>query len=159
MATGRRLSGEVLSLHASDVHPPSVCDAARFVLTDKEYIVKEGIINKRGKWNRSWKQRFFVLDGRGRLSYFKSQSDSGHPELSQGSIPIFVETEVEITARTQQAGPVEFVIRVPASDEHSGRTFELSADTADEAAAWVSALKAVANQVLFVSFKDDVRHW
>mmetsp|Transcript_70930 Transcript_70930/g.189393 ORF Transcript_70930/g.189393 Transcript_70930/m.189393 type:complete len:156 (-) Transcript_70930:24-491(-) len=142
------------ALHLDDVSPTSTVDTSRYSLSDSDYIVLEGVMSKRGMWNRCWKSRYFVLDGRGRLYYFKNKEDSAFPERCKGSIPIFVSTLV-----TQHPDQSVFEIHVPASEDHGGRTFTFNASSAKEAEIWVSRIQNVGKDILFVAFKEGVRHW
>mmetsp|Transcript_87626 Transcript_87626/g.233306 ORF Transcript_87626/g.233306 Transcript_87626/m.233306 type:complete len:156 (+) Transcript_87626:55-522(+) len=122
-------------------------------------VVMHGFLKKRGGWNPAWKSRYFVLDGRGRLHYFKVKSDSSDPARCMGSIPITSETYISTNRESKGVPGLTFEVRIAANDDHSGRTFYFKTETSEEADVWVTKLKAVAEQILFVSFDCSSRHW
>ncbi len=126
----------------------------------RDDIAIEGFLEKRGVWNPSWRSRYFVLETRGRLSYFKDEDDSIFSERALGSIPICVDTTI-VPAPSEPAGAARCVFKVlmPGGDVSTGRTFLLSAATREEAERWATALANVRRRVIYVSFPPNVRHW
>ncbi len=141
--------------------------------SSKITVVVEGWLEKRGLWNPAWRSRYFVLDSRGRLSYFKTEADKAVPSHAHGSIPICGKTTITSPAPSCGGVPhsaqdergadaecrVEFELRVPDGHDRAGRTFVLSAPTVGEVRRWTDALAEVQRRVLYVSFPGDVRHW
>eukprot|EP00291_Cryptomonas_curvata_P013277 CAMPEP_0172176632 /NCGR_PEP_ID=MMETSP1050-20130122/14931_1 /TAXON_ID=233186 /ORGANISM="Cryptomonas curvata, Strain CCAP979/52" /LENGTH=139 /DNA_ID=CAMNT_0012848947 /DNA_START=302 /DNA_END=721 /DNA_ORIENTATION=+ len=133
--------------------------------TERSSIVIEGFLEKRGVWNPSWRSRYFVLESRGRLSYFKNKSDSLIPDRALGGIPISVHTTiVPAPSETKASGPAHgsraiFEVRLPDGEARAGRSFLLAAPTREEGERWAAALAEVRRRVLYVSFPLCVRHW
>ncbi len=132
---------------------------------ERSGIVIEGLLEKRGWWNPSWRSRYFILESRGRLSYFKNKSDSTVPGRALGAIPISVQTTI-VPARieTQTAGAARgsraiFAVRVPGGEAGTGRSFLLSAPTREEGERWTAALEGLRRRVLYVAFPLNARHW
>jgi len=148
-------SSEDFTLEMDDMFP-TMC-------AERSSIVIEGFLEKRGVWNPSWRSRYFILESRGRLSYFKNKADSAIPGRALGAIPISVHTTIvpapskpAVAARCSRA---VFEVRMPDGDGSTGRAFLLSAPTTDEGERWVAALAEVRRRVLYVSFPPNVRHW
>jgi hypothetical protein len=126
-------------------------------------IVIEGFLEKRGVWNPSWRSRYFVLESRGRLSYFKNEDDSACADRALGTIPISKHTTI-VPVPAQAAGAASrkravFEVRMPDGEVSSGRAFLLSAPTRELGERWSAALAEVRRRVLYVSFPPNVRHW
>ena len=68
-------------------------------------ILIKGVLEKRGGWNTAWKERFFMLESCGRLSYFKSEEDIAFPQRAKGSIPI----NTTITVKEGEVNPARMV--------------------------------------------------
>jgi hypothetical protein len=145
-------SSEDFKLEMDDMFP-TIC-------AERSSIVIEGFLEKRGVWNPSWRTRYFVLESRGRLSYFKNKADSVVPGRALGSIPISVHTIIVPSAsETARCSRELFEVRIPDGDGSTGRVFLLSAPTREEGERWSAALAEVRRRVLYVSFPPNVRHW
>mmetsp|Transcript_8330 Transcript_8330/g.24744 ORF Transcript_8330/g.24744 Transcript_8330/m.24744 type:complete len:187 (-) Transcript_8330:104-664(-) len=119
------------------------------------FVLMEGALTKRGSMFPSWKERYFVLESRGRLTYYNSEDESSRASNALGSIPICVGT----TITQPPADKSTFEIRVPPNPNHKGRMFLLSADTHEAASTWAATLQQVQQRVLYVSFPAGLRHW
>ncbi len=133
--------------------------------TERSSVVIEGFLEKRGVWNPSWRSRYFVLESRGRRSYFKTKSDSAIPDHALGGIPISVHTTI-VPAQPEPKGAGSargsraiFEVRLPDGEMSSGRSFLLSAPTWEEGERWTAALSEVGRRVLYTSFPLNARHW
>ncbi len=142
-------------LEMDDMLPP--------VCSERSSVVIEGFLQKRGVWNPTWRSRYFILESRGRLSYFKTKDDSTVPGRALGAIPIIVHTtivpappEADVKVRGKRA---VFEVRMPDGEGSTGRTFLLCAQTREDGERWAAALADVHRRVLYVSFPPNVRHW
>ena len=113
-------------------------------LRGEKNVVMEGLMEKRGVWIRSWKSRYFVLEGNGRLRYFRSEADKSFPEREQGAIPI----SMDIVVEPAESKTGRTYIKISASD---GPTLKLSALSEDSHRRWIVELQKVQNSMLFVS--------
>ncbi|XP_064402649.1 PH domain-containing protein DDB_G0274775-like [Halichondria panicea] len=86
--------------------------------------IKEGHLYKKGKINKDWRQRLFVLNGK-RLSYFKggNHSPAGTVELK------------DIRNVTDIVEDGTFQIKTP------DRVYDIRGDTKEMSQEWVDAIK------------------
>jgi hypothetical protein len=121
-------------------------------------ITAEGYLEKHGGWNQSWKSRYFVLDTRGRMYYFKNQADSDFPERARRGIPI---TKDVLVSRGGVAEDGRLLIRInlPGEGGRAGRTLMLGTWYHEDHQLWLSALEETRQVVLYVAFPRNIRHW
>jgi hypothetical protein len=110
----------------------------------------EGMMHKRGFWNRAWKERYFRLTPRGDLEYYKAPD--GAPQGGPaGVIPVALragsrgdeeETLVRAGGRDGRLAVIELTVRM--AGPLAGRTFVLGAVSGAEHERWVTALQRVA---------------
>jgi hypothetical protein len=122
-----------------------------------EGIVIKGYLEKQGGWNTAWKQRFFILESCGKLSYFKSEEDMPYPQRAKGSIPINTSTVVK--EGEVVSGRTTIVVEVSKSGLSVSRSFVIGFESQETRQIWFRALTKVQKRVHYVAFEDDVRHW
>ena len=125
--------------------------------TSEDGILIKGILEKRGGWNTAWKERYFILESCGKLSYFKVEEDIRFPQRANGSIPI--NTSIVVKEGDAVNGRFTIVIEIPKSGLISGRTFVIGSQSKETQEAWFKILTKVQKRVHYVAFEDDVRHW
>mmetsp|Transcript_38489 Transcript_38489/g.80719 ORF Transcript_38489/g.80719 Transcript_38489/m.80719 type:complete len:215 (-) Transcript_38489:276-920(-) len=113
-------------------------------------VVLQGLLFKRGKFNISYKCRFFILTEDGYLHYLISEGRILHPGLKvhayectyKGSI--FVGKDAEVTDGGIDSEMPTILIRVP--QRHglsSSRTYRIAASTAHEHHLWLHVLTSI----------------
>ncbi len=120
-------------------------------------ILIKGVLEKRGGWNTAWKERYFMLESCGKLSYFASEEDIGIPQRAKGSIPI--NTTIVVKEGEILNGRHTIIIELPKSGLISGRTFVIGSESAETQQQWLQMLTRVQKRVHYVAFEEDVRHW
>ena len=143
-----------------DLYQPLDADTIFPSFSANTSVLMEGWLDKRGYWNPARKSRYFVLEMRGRLSYFKSEADRKLNGQVLGSIPI--NADVEITASknpSSQEDRIQIEIRVPNNESRVGRTFVLSTRCREDGERWLAILQETRSRVFYVSFPKNVRHW
>ena len=120
-------------------------------------ILIKGVLEKRGGWNTAWKERFFMLESCGRLSYFKSEEDIAFPQRAKGSIPI--NTTITVKEGEVLNGRSTIIIEIPKSGLISGRTFVIGTESKETQQEWLKFLTATQKRVHYVAFEESVRHW
>ena len=112
-------------------------------------ILAEGVLEKRSSWNNTWQPRFFVLDARGRLCYFKSESDRYFPERASCSLAIDFDSAI-----TVGTGPDRhrYIIKVKAKDAMDRRrTLALGFQEPSDFDRWLEVLSDTQRRVCYVS--------
>ncbi len=132
----RWLTALALCLAADPDDPADPADAAPPAPgsgRSRAAVTKEGLLEKRGKWNTGWKTRHFVLTDDGQLRYFRpGTSAAAAPPL--GAISLGKAT---VRAGAGDGGRDVIEVWVP------GRTFVLGAPSRRERDGWLDALLAV----------------
>mmetsp|Transcript_48590 Transcript_48590/g.128492 ORF Transcript_48590/g.128492 Transcript_48590/m.128492 type:complete len:272 (+) Transcript_48590:77-892(+) len=119
-------------------------------------IIIDGTLEKRGYWNTAWKSRYFILNNRGELAYYKSKLDAeaGRPPISTIAValPGGTTDEVGRAIETLVHVPVDgdaddrFVIELDVLNARdalfrpTSRTYILAAPSALCRARWLAAL-------------------
>mmetsp|Transcript_70716 Transcript_70716/g.188772 ORF Transcript_70716/g.188772 Transcript_70716/m.188772 type:complete len:162 (-) Transcript_70716:257-742(-) len=116
-------------------------------------ILAEGTLEKRGFWNPSWKARYFVLDNRGRMCYYKSKETKENGGAPSGRIGI---TNICIISRVgqQEDGRMCFDLQIPTSGRNRGRTYHLSASNVEDYERWVQSMADVGKRTYYTRFED-----
>eukprot|EP00292_Cryptomonas_paramecium_P024732 CAMPEP_0113663824 /NCGR_PEP_ID=MMETSP0038_2-20120614/1378_1 /TAXON_ID=2898 /ORGANISM="Cryptomonas paramecium" /LENGTH=146 /DNA_ID=CAMNT_0000578937 /DNA_START=10 /DNA_END=450 /DNA_ORIENTATION=- /assembly_acc=CAM_ASM_000170 len=118
-------------------------------------VLIEGVLEKQGRWNKCWKQRYFVLESSGRMYYY--QSESSKWDMSQAIKVIPIDCEAKITfSRQDKRNIIE--IRVP-SDGSGKRCCFLSTDDEITLEKWRRCLTSAQSSILFTTCPLNVRSW
>eukprot|EP00292_Cryptomonas_paramecium_P015579 CAMPEP_0113661844 /NCGR_PEP_ID=MMETSP0038_2-20120614/217_1 /TAXON_ID=2898 /ORGANISM="Cryptomonas paramecium" /LENGTH=132 /DNA_ID=CAMNT_0000576615 /DNA_START=1 /DNA_END=396 /DNA_ORIENTATION=+ /assembly_acc=CAM_ASM_000170 len=114
----------IVSVHCDDLEEIdwSECELEP---TRKVEVLAEGILEKRGFWNPSWKARYFVLDSRGRLFYYKSFWHR-MANMPAGKIALTRDCSV---SNVQQGDKFFIDLHVPANGRLVDRTFHFLASS------------------------------
>ena len=124
-------------------------------------VLMQSVLKKRGRWSSAWQNRFFVLEASGRLSYFLKEDDKNYPQRARGIIPIDVRAVIE--SENEEGGSNDSIslikIHVPGNGVTTGRTFVLCPRNQILYARWIEALSSVQQNVQYISFPSNCRHW
>mmetsp|Transcript_59390 Transcript_59390/g.158022 ORF Transcript_59390/g.158022 Transcript_59390/m.158022 type:complete len:168 (-) Transcript_59390:707-1210(-) len=127
-----------------------------------QYVVKEGMLRKRGLWNPGWKARYFVLDNRGRISYYDSEFKRDSVGDCSGRIALNKNCTVTLPVQDKE-GWFCFDLRVPANGQNFSRTFHFSAPTEEECIEWKEVIENIKRFIFYSCFSesdtDSVRWW
>eukprot|EP00292_Cryptomonas_paramecium_P021827 CAMPEP_0113683664 /NCGR_PEP_ID=MMETSP0038_2-20120614/13475_1 /TAXON_ID=2898 /ORGANISM="Cryptomonas paramecium" /LENGTH=163 /DNA_ID=CAMNT_0000603131 /DNA_START=63 /DNA_END=554 /DNA_ORIENTATION=+ /assembly_acc=CAM_ASM_000170 len=123
-----------------------------------ERVVVEGTLEKRGYWNPSWKSRYFVLDSKGHLCYYKSREDIDAGKSPSGRIAITRCCSV-LTKVSVEADKFCFDVHIPANGHNRDRTFQLCASSAESMKVWVDAIEDVRQRIFYVTFEKGGSWW
>ncbi len=117
--------------------------------SDRRYIMVEGELGKWCSWSLAFKQRYFVLEDCGRLSYFKSARDRHFPERAKRVIPVNVDSSLAV-AQTRRRDRITIEIRPARDDGDDGRALRLGFESRGEFERWHLALAEAQQSVLYV---------
>ena len=107
-------------------------------------VVKEGILSKKGRWNTSWKERYFVLNSSYELKYFSNETEKDHPDRMKGSVSLY-------RASISTTMPVHdiYIIEICTADKRFKRNvLVLGTKSEDVHAGWMKHLEAASKGIL-----------
>ena len=104
---------------------------------EKKKVLMQGSVRKRGKFNKSYKERFFVLLD-GKIMYYHDESSFHQGFRPEGSISV-LKAEIEKQPQTEDG----FIFTV--HDTLSNRNFTCACDLFSEREAWCKAIDAAAH--------------
>ena len=99
-------------------------------------ITKSGWLKKQGGSWKSWKKRFFVIDGT-KLKYFKNEKDSN----PKGVVNLELSSNIKATQVAKYKNKPAFQIQTPS------RTYYCVSETSIQRDSWIEALNAVLEQI------------
>mmetsp|Transcript_87737 Transcript_87737/g.233519 ORF Transcript_87737/g.233519 Transcript_87737/m.233519 type:complete len:147 (-) Transcript_87737:674-1114(-) len=135
----------------------SNADIDFFSSLSNEHVIVEGTLEKRGYWNTAWKQRYFVIDNKGRMLYFKSKEHRDAGRLA-GMIALINACSVS-RVKNRHGKDVCFELRVPANGHSMDRTFHLCAPSEEMCEKWVYAIEGVKDNVHYMCFPRGKSWW
>eukprot|EP01084_Bolivina_argentea_P231553 390464_1 len=112
----------------------------------------EGELSKRGKLNKSWKQRWFVLTEHFKLEYYKTKSKSKEPRNALGCIGLLQIQRIEVSLLHDiEPSSIPMYIHILSGDLHTtntnrmflinlktqSRTYHLSANDSASFISWI----------------------
>ncbi|KAM5145611.1 RAC-beta serine/threonine-protein kinase A [Mantella aurantiaca] len=107
-------------------------------------VVKEGWLQKRGEYIKTWRPRYFLLKSDGSFIGYKEKPDSSEHSLSMPPLNNFTVGECQLM-KTERPRPNTFVIRCLQWTTVIERTFHV--DTPEEREEWMRAIQTVANSL------------
>lgn len=107
-------------------------------------VVKEGWLQKRGEYIKTWRPRYFLLKSDGSFIGYKEKPDSSEHSLSMPPLNNFSVGECQLM-KTERPRPNTFVIRCLQWTTVIERTFHV--DTPEEREEWMRAIQTVANSL------------
>mmetsp|Transcript_44416 Transcript_44416/g.118578 ORF Transcript_44416/g.118578 Transcript_44416/m.118578 type:complete len:151 (-) Transcript_44416:56-508(-) len=121
------------------------------------HVVAEGTLEKRGFWNPAWKLRYFTLDNKGRMFYYKSKE---HRDAGKFAGMIALTSECSISRSKDREGrDVCFELNIPANGRFIDRTFYFSAPSEETCVKWVDVIERVKDNIHYVCFPGDNSWW
>ena len=120
-----------------------------FIIPEKADIDKHGYMEKRGKLNKNWKKRWFVLYCNGSLCYYEHPENTDSKEL--GEISLYNVNELKLTENENIFSLVTLK-----------RTFELKCDNKYEYQEWVNLIKIKLNPIIiykgYITKRGEINH-
>lgn len=113
-------------------------------------IVREGWLQKRGEYIKTWRPRYFILKSDGSFIGYKEKpdlNDQSSPPLNNFSV-----AQCQLM-KTERPKPNTFVIRCLQWTTFIERTFHV--DTNEEREEWMRAIQAVANSLKMREEEDE----
>ncbi|XP_073454600.1 RAC-beta serine/threonine-protein kinase [Aquarana catesbeiana] len=107
-------------------------------------VVKEGWLQKRGEYIKTWRPRYFLLKSDGSFIGYKEKPDSSEHSVSMPPLNNFTVGECQLM-KTERPRPNTFVIRCLQWTTVIERTFHV--DTPEEREEWMRAIQTVANSL------------
>ncbi|XP_077141671.1 RAC-beta serine/threonine-protein kinase [Ranitomeya variabilis] len=107
-------------------------------------VVKEGWLQKRGEYIKTWRPRYFLLKSDGSFIGYKEKPDSSEHSLALPPLNNFTVGECQLM-KTEKPRPNTFVIRCLQWTTVIERTFNV--DTPEEREEWMRAIQTVANSL------------
>ncbi|XP_040298230.1 RAC-beta serine/threonine-protein kinase [Bufo bufo] len=107
-------------------------------------VVKEGWLQKRGEYIKTWRPRYFLLKSDGSFIGYKEKPDSSEQSLVLPPLNNFSVGECQLM-KTERPRPNTFVIRCLQWTTVIERTFHV--DTPEEREEWMRAIQTVANSL------------
>ncbi|XP_068106910.1 RAC-beta serine/threonine-protein kinase [Hyperolius riggenbachi] len=107
-------------------------------------VVKEGWLQKRGEYIKTWRPRYFLLKSDGSFIGYKEKPDSSENSLVMPPLNNFSVGECQLM-KTERPRPNTFVIRCLQWTTVIERTFHV--DTPEEREEWMRAIQTVANSL------------
>jgi len=102
-------------------------------------LIKEGFLTKQGNIFKSWRRRYFVLEGQ-KISYYKRERDyqKSRGAASVGCITLGIGWTVE-----QCKGPERLGSHFKLTPPFDGRVYYLAADRPEEREEWITAINTI----------------
>ncbi|KAG8543273.1 hypothetical protein GDO81_025067 [Engystomops pustulosus] len=107
-------------------------------------VVKEGWLQKRGEYIKTWRPRYFLLKSDGSFIGYKEKPDSSEHSMALPPLNNFSVGECQLM-KTERPRPNTFVIRCLQWTTVIERTFHV--DTPEEREEWMRAIQTVANSL------------
>ncbi|XP_069799607.1 RAC-beta serine/threonine-protein kinase [Dendropsophus ebraccatus] len=107
-------------------------------------VVKEGWLQKRGEYIKTWRPRYFLLKSDGSFIGYKEKPDSSEHSMPLPPLNNFSVGECQLM-KTERPRPNTFVIRCLQWTTVIERTFHV--DTPEEREEWMRAIQTVANSL------------
>eukprot|EP00292_Cryptomonas_paramecium_P024001 CAMPEP_0113679774 /NCGR_PEP_ID=MMETSP0038_2-20120614/10869_1 /TAXON_ID=2898 /ORGANISM="Cryptomonas paramecium" /LENGTH=146 /DNA_ID=CAMNT_0000597919 /DNA_START=83 /DNA_END=523 /DNA_ORIENTATION=+ /assembly_acc=CAM_ASM_000170 len=110
--------------------------------SNKTFVLMDGILTKRGAWNTSFKERYFVLNSDGNLVYYHSAEDRKFPERALGVIPLRMAGSTAVVKEGNSNRDYPFIL-IEFKSPKTSRTYVLGAATEYQQKNWLRALQTV----------------